>query len=58
MFRFLEERYLRLRSDDIAALLGELTLLEDGKPSDPAIIRDWERAVESSGVRDPDTSTT
>jgi hypothetical protein len=45
MFRFLEDRYFRLPSDDLGGLLGELSLQEDGKPGDPAIMKDWERAV-------------
>lgn len=47
MFRFLEDRYFRLPSDDLGALLGELTLLADGNPTDQAIVRDWEQAVAS-----------
>lgn len=47
MFPFLEDRHLRLPSDDIGGLLGELTLLEDGKPADQAIIKEWEQAVEA-----------
>jgi hypothetical protein len=45
MFRFLEDRYSCLPSDDLGALLGELSLQEDGKPEDLAIVKDWERAV-------------
>jgi hypothetical protein len=48
MFRFLENRYFRLHSDDIGALLGEMNLQQDGKPMDLAIIRDWEQAVEAN----------
>lgn len=45
MFRFLEDRYSRLPSDDLGALLGELNLREHGNPCDLAIIEDWERAA-------------
>jgi len=45
MFRFLEDRYFRLPSDDLGALLGELAIQEDGRPGDPAISHDWEQAV-------------
>jgi len=45
MFRFLEDRYFRLPSDAIGALLGELNLQQNGNPMDLAIIRDWEQAV-------------
>jgi hypothetical protein len=55
MFRFLEDRYFRLRSDDIGALLGELTLQEDGRPGDLAVIRDWEQAVDAVNTA-PDLS--
>ena len=46
MFRFLEERYFRLRSDELGALLGELSLLSDGRPRDTAIAAEWDKAVE------------
>lgn len=49
MFRFLEDRYSCLPSDDLGALLGELSLQEDGNPADLAIIKDWERAVVAVG---------
>ena len=45
MFRFLEERYRRLPSEALGALLGEMQLASDGKPFDPAIIQEWEQAV-------------
>lgn len=47
MFQFLEDRYNRLPSDDLGNLLGELTLQRDGKPNDPAVVAEWERAVEA-----------
>jgi hypothetical protein len=55
MFRFLEDRYFRLHSDDIGALLGELALQEDGRPGDLAVIRDWEQAVDAVNTA-PDLS--
>ena len=45
MYRFLEERWKRLKSDDLGNLLGELSLLADGLPADPAIREEWRRAV-------------
>jgi hypothetical protein len=45
MVRFLEDRYSRLPSDALGGLLGELTLLEDGRPADSAIVGEWENAV-------------
>ena len=47
MFRFLEDRFSRLPSDELGALLGELALRDDGKPGDLAIIEDWEKAVKA-----------
>ncbi len=47
MFRFLEERYVRLRSDALGALLGELTLAADGRPFVGAIAAEWNKAVDS-----------
>lgn len=49
MFRFLEERYFRLPSDDLGALLGELMLETDGKPRDLAVVKEWEQAVAEVG---------
>jgi hypothetical protein len=45
MFRFLDERYRKLPSDELGALLGELQLSADGEPFDPAVTEDWNRAV-------------
>ena len=48
MVQFLEDRYERLPSDDLGALLGELSLSiwADGGPGDPAIKAEWDRACE------------
>ena len=50
MFHFLDERYSRLPSDALGGLLGELNLelWSDGQPADPAIVAEWERAVEKA----------
>jgi len=45
MFAFLQNYWERGRSDDIAALLGSMSLLADGKPTDRAIASDWNEAV-------------
>jgi hypothetical protein len=45
MYAFLEARYQMTMSDDLGALLGSMSLLEDGTPADPAIGSDWEVAV-------------
>jgi len=41
MFAFLERYYERTHADEIGALLGSMALLEDGKPMDEALWRDW-----------------
>ncbi len=46
MVHFLEDRYHRLPSDALGGLLGELALQADGKPADPAVDADWNRAVD------------
>jgi hypothetical protein len=45
MFAFLEAHYARTGSDDIGSLLGDLSLLPDGGPADPAVTDDWSKAV-------------
>ncbi|MBG9389876.1 hypothetical protein I5803_17730 [Caenimonas sp. DR4.4] len=45
MFAFLEAHYQRTKSDDIGALLGDLTLLPGGTSADPAAIVDWQHAL-------------
>jgi hypothetical protein len=48
MFEFLAKVYERTKSDELGALLGEMSLLSDGTTADPAIWRDWLRCVEKS----------
>jgi hypothetical protein len=45
MFTFLEEIYRRTGSDDLGALLGGMSLLEDGGTADPARWTDWQAAI-------------
>jgi hypothetical protein len=47
MIAFLEAYYQQTQADDIGALLGSLQLLEDGKPTDPAMWQDWIEAYQS-----------
>ncbi len=47
MFAFLEEVYQRTESHDLGALLGGMSLLQDGGTADPAAWADWETAVRS-----------
>ena len=46
MFHFLEENWKRNRSLEVGAMLGLMSLLQDGSPADPAVWPDWHRAVE------------
>ncbi|MEK6733572.1 MAG: hypothetical protein AABY27_00490 [Pseudomonadota bacterium] len=47
MFNFLEAYYNRTKSDDIGSLLGDLQLLDDKQPADPAAWRDWLEAIQN-----------
>ena len=46
MFRFLEQLYQHTKSDELGGILGSLSVLADGSPADPAVLRDWNDAVE------------
>jgi hypothetical protein len=48
MFNFLEQYYVRTQDPSIGGLLGEISLLPDGSPADPAVISDWNEAVAKS----------
>ena len=48
MLQFLEERYRLLPSDALGSLLGDLQLLADGEPADPAMTEEWDQAVEAA----------
>lgn len=45
-YEFLKQFYERVPSDDVAVLLGSMTLLEDGGSADPAMLRDWQKCAE------------
>jgi hypothetical protein len=45
MIAFLQSYWERGNSSEIAALLGSLSLLPDGKPADAAVASDWNEAV-------------
>jgi hypothetical protein len=45
MFRFLEKYYELTQSDEIGALLGSMSLLDDGMPADSAIWQEWQEAI-------------
>jgi hypothetical protein len=48
MYRFLENYYKRGQSDEIAIMLGRMSLLEDGTTADPAVFNDWLQAIEDT----------
>ena len=52
MCLFIDQWYRRA-GDDLTALLGDLLLMEDGEPSDPAAYEDWTEVVKAvrSGTR-------
>ena len=45
MYSFLASEYELTGSDDIAGLLGGLSLLEDGSTADPAAWENWIQAI-------------
>ncbi len=45
MFRFLERYYERTQADDIGAILGSMSILDDGKPADGAMWQEWLDAI-------------
>jgi hypothetical protein len=52
MYFFLAAHWERTGSPDIAALLGDLSLLADGASADPAAIGDFKEAIaEARGSR-------
>jgi hypothetical protein len=46
MFYFIEQLYKHTKSDELGGLLSNMAILEDGSPADPAIIREWQEAVQ------------
>lgn len=48
MFRYWEKHYNRTKSDAIGSILGDLQLLPDGMPTDPAAWDDWQDAVKEA----------
>jgi hypothetical protein len=45
MYRFLEIEYELTQSDEIAILLGSMSILEDGSTADPAMSEAWAQAL-------------
>lgn len=48
MYAFLDELYHQFGFDELGGLLGGMSLLQDGGTADPAIWKDWLRAVEKA----------
>lgn len=48
MYAFLDAYWAIAPSDDLAILLGSLSLLPDGSPADAAMKSDWDEAVEKA----------
>jgi len=48
MFSFLEEYYMRTKSDGVGSLLSGMCLLSDGMPMDQAYWSEWECAVQKA----------
>jgi len=45
MFRFLEKYYEHTHADEIGAILGSMSILNDGKPADGAMWQEWLDAI-------------
>lgn len=48
MYSFLAAHYQRSKADDIGALLGSMSMLQDGRPADPAVEDDWHAAINAA----------
>ncbi|MDR2155013.1 MAG: hypothetical protein LBE78_08320 [Burkholderiaceae bacterium] len=46
MFSFLEEYYMRTKSNEVGSLLSGMCLMNDGMPMDQAYWSEWECAVQ------------
>jgi len=47
-FAFIEDRYNIIRSDDLANMLSDMSLLSDCNTADPAVWHEWCAAVEKA----------
>lgn len=48
VFIFLDDLYKMTKSDDLGGFLGDMAILNDGGPADPAVTEDWLNAVEKA----------
>jgi hypothetical protein len=51
MFFYLNAYFERNPNAELGSVLGDLQLLEDGGPADPAVRLDWMKAVEKAAER-------
>lgn len=58
MYQYLKKVYDLTGSDDLAGLLGSMSLLPDGQPADPGAWSDWLRAVSEAKAGAPDLQLT
>lgn len=57
MYAYLDHYYFQIgEPDEIGALLGDLRLLDDGTPVDPAAWTDWLDAVKKACREEGDTA--
>lgn len=56
MYQYLLQRFERSGFEGVGAVLGDLSLLEDGSPLDPAAWNDWLECIEKAKSSDVDTS--
>jgi hypothetical protein len=55
MYAFLEHYYQLTQSDEVGAMLGWMSMLEDGETADPAVWGEWLQAVQQAANADIDT---
>ena len=48
MYAFLKKQHSLSKSEELAMLLGSMSLLPDGSPADPAMLEDWSEAIEAA----------
>lgn len=46
MFIFIDAMWERNKNEGLAIILGDMSIMEDGFPADPAILEDWRKAVQ------------
>ena len=56
MYAYLAEEYRLTKSDELGGILGALSFLPDGSPSDPAVVAQWHNACQSALANTVDPS--